>query len=387
MADMGSQGTTVVAYAPKISGYADAYFLRQVANVGASLVLAHGPCPSLQDANILPNCTNLDVRSYRTVGRKIALRAGLAVGLDPLASRRLSRAVGPSSVLYTMFLTNAIDVYRLVGSESARSLVVHAAGTDVTAFRSMPYGYQRAIRRLLQRVSLTLCGSRFLLDRFKREFPYAPAVLHYIGVPVVPQLSDELRLASARNGELRALVVSRLHPVKGVMYSLRAFALVAREYAGATLDVAGDGPERAELERAARNLGIGNKVRFHGQIDPPAVQKLMKDAHVLLQHNVPLANGAEEALGGSLLEAAATGLPAVATRSGGVAEAVLDGTTGFLVRPTDVEGMARALRRLFQSDRLRVEMGAAGHRFVAEVHNAGVQDSTLRGILNNEPHG
>jgi glycosyltransferase involved in cell wall biosynthesis len=67
-----------------------------------------------------------------------------------------------------------------------------------------------------------------------------------------------------------------------------------------------------------------------------------------------------EGLGTSLLDAMACGRPIVATRAGGIPEAVTDGETGFLVPPRDHEAMAAAIVRLLQDPALRARMGAAG---------------------------
>jgi glycosyltransferase involved in cell wall biosynthesis len=73
-----------------------------------------------------------------------------------------------------------------------------------------------------------------------------------------------------------------------------------------------------------------------------------------------------ESFGVAALEAAATGLPVVATRVGGVPEVVIDGITGILVERKDAEKLADALKRLIDNSDLRRKMGLAGRKYVEE---------------------
>ncbi len=100
----------------------------------------------------------------------------------------------------------------------------------------------------------------------------------------------------------------------------------------------GDGPERASCERLAARLGLGEKVNFCGyQADPsPYYQAADVAVHA----------SREEALSNALIEAQASGLPAVAFRALGVGECLVEGRTGFIVAPDDFAGFRAALGRL-----------------------------------------
>ena len=106
---------------------------------------------------------------------------------------------------------------------------------------------------------------------------------------------------------------------------IEAFQRVSRRMSGARLFVAGSGPRREDLERRIADLGIGGRVRFLG--DHADVASLMAAADACV--HVPLRAG----LPVSLVEALRAGLPAVASRVGGIPEVVADGTTGWLVPP------------------------------------------------------
>ncbi len=120
----------------------------------------------------------------------------------------------------------------------------------------------------------------------------------------------------------------------------------------------GQGPLRAELEARAARDGLASVVRFVGFRDD--LPRWMGGLDVL-------AHPADrEGLGIALLQAQAAGVPVVASRAGGMPEAVHDGVTGFLVEPGDVPALTNALRRLLDDPALRERMGAAARTRVLE---------------------
>lgn len=105
------------------------------------------------------------------------------------------------------------------------------------------------------------------------------------------------------------------------------------------LSVVGDGPERSRLEQKAQHLGIRKQVRFLGHLDRGAVRDVLRKAHAFVLPSL------HETFGVVLLEAMATGLPVVATKSGGPEDLVTP-ETGLLVPPDDPEALREALRTL-----------------------------------------
>jgi len=166
----------------------------------------------------------------------------------------------------------------------------------------------------------------------------------------------ETRAALGLAGEdFVVLTLASLVPRKGVDVLLEACARVERPV---VLLVAGDGPERARLEERARALGLGPRACFLGTRADKA--ELLEASDVLA-----LASRAE-GLGVAALEAMARARPVVASRVGGLGQAVVDGRTGLLVEPGDVDGLARALRRLHDDPGLRARLGAEGPRRLGE---------------------
>ena len=154
------------------------------------------------------------------------------------------------------------------------------------------------------------------------------------------------------------LAVGMMRPGdKLASYRLLAAGLKALADLPWTLDVAGDGAARAEVERLFEPLSA--RVRFRGEIaDRAALRELYDRSHLLVW---PAVN---EAYGMALLEAQARGCPVVAGAFGGVASVVRDGETGRLTAPGDVEAFAAAVRALILDPQARQRYGLAARRFV-----------------------
>jgi sugar transferase (PEP-CTERM/EpsH1 system associated) len=145
--------------------------------------------------------------------------------------------------------------------------------------------------------------------------------------------------------------VARLDPVKDHGTLLAAFARLRAARPDAHLTLVGGGGERASLEARASALGLAGGVTFAGE--------RADVASLLAAFDVFALSSVSEGLSLTLLEAASAGLPVVATRVGGNAEAVVDGETGLLVAPADPAAFAAALEAL-ASRGDRAALGAAG---------------------------
>jgi L-malate glycosyltransferase len=152
--------------------------------------------------------------------------------------------------------------------------------------------------------------------------------------------------------------VARHHPVKDQPTLLRGFAAAADDLPGVDLLMVGDGPLRGELEHLAVELRVPTRVTFLGiRTDIP---DLMRAADVFALTSV------SEAASLTLLEAMASGLPAVVTNVGGNPEIVRHEREGVLVPRGDFAACGVALRRLFRDPAFAANLGAAGRGRVLE---------------------
>lgn len=166
------------------------------------------------------------------------------------------------------------------------------------------------------------------------------------------------RLGLAGRGRW-AVTVARLVPHKGVDIALQLVAALAQQGYDLGYLVAGEGPARAALEAQAARLGIADRVRWLGAVPDEALPAWYAAADLYLglsREEGPQAEG----FGLALLEAQASGLPVIAGRSGGTADAVADGVTGLLVPPTDLPAIVAAARLLLEDGARAGAMAAAG---------------------------
>jgi glycosyltransferase involved in cell wall biosynthesis len=163
---------------------------------------------------------------------------------------------------------------------------------------------------------------------------------------------------------LRILCPARLHPMKGHQDLLEALVRLRDAGVPFECDLAGDGPLRASIETAVREMNLGDYVRLRGAV-PHDV--LLEDISKGAYDVVALASIEDEAVTWifegipvALVEAMAAGLPCVSTRVGSIPELV-DEESGILVEQHDPHGLADALTRLADAE-LRTRLGTAARK-------------------------
>ena len=166
------------------------------------------------------------------------------------------------------------------------------------------------------------------------------------------------------NGGRWMLTVGRLVEHKGQDQGLRALALLRESEPQLRYAVAGSGAYGAKLCALAEELGVVDRVKFIGHVADDDLPALYNVAELYLGASRVAVNHVE-GFGISLVEAAATSLPVVAGREGGMPEAVVDGETGLLADPYDPAALAAAIQRILRSPELAAQLGAEGRR-VAE---------------------
>jgi phosphatidylinositol alpha-1,6-mannosyltransferase len=170
------------------------------------------------------------------------------------------------------------------------------------------------------------------------------------------------------DGDRWLLTVARLEWHKGIDTVIKALPAVRAAHPGTRYAVAGVGDRGPHLEQLARDLGLGDAVRFLGAVPDADLPGLYNAADLYVgasrRHDL-LAEG----FGISLVEASACGLAVVGGRSGGVPDAVREGETGILVDPDDPAAVAAGINRLLADAPLRQQLGAAGRRAVETFYN------------------
>jgi N-acetyl-alpha-D-glucosaminyl L-malate synthase BshA len=159
------------------------------------------------------------------------------------------------------------------------------------------------------------------------------------------------------NGEKRLMHISNFRPVKRVTDCIRVLAEVIKE-TPAHLYMVGDGPDRPEAHRLARELGLDRHVTFMGKQDH--VERLFPKMDVVLMPSEM------ESFGLGALEGMACGVPPVATRVGGLPELVTDGVDGFLEPVGDIGAQSRRVIELLTDEARHRTMAEAARRTAVE---------------------
>jgi glycosyltransferase involved in cell wall biosynthesis len=214
-------------------------------------------------------------------------------------------------------------------------------------------GVEAALYLRLERLAARWCRAIVAVSRDERDAGIAARVGRPEQYRVIPNGVDVARFDLPRDPVPgRVLFLGRLARQKRPDLAVQALA----RFDGAELQVANEGPERAAVERLAAELGVADRVRFLGyRDDVPAL--LSQAACLLLTSDY-------EGASFTVLEAMAAGVPVVATRVGGVDEA-LDGA-GVVVEPGDAAAVAAGLERVLGDLVAAERLGEAGRRRARE---------------------
>ena len=259
---------------------------------------------------------------------------------------------------YFIYLWSVINAFRRLVKEGFKPDIIHAhvfvAGVPAVIlgrlFRIPVVITEHSTsfpRHSLSTLEILL--ARFAMQRARIVLPVSADLRRHIeayGIKaksrVVPNVVDTALFYPSTKGSYKSggvkklLWVGLLTPKKGVSYLLEALSRLKTKRDDFILDIVGDGPNRAEYEQMVAELGLSDRVKFHGLKSKPEVAEFMRqcDFFVLpsIWENLPVV----------LIEAMASGKPVVASRVGGIPEMVND-EVGCLVSPKDVDALAQAI--------------------------------------------
>jgi glycosyltransferase involved in cell wall biosynthesis len=233
-----------------------------------------------------------------------------------------------------------------------RPVLVTAHGTDVLATKGV-------LRRMLlkfaaRRAGACTANSRMLSADFHEKSGVA--------VQIIPMGVDTLRFCPSASHwshkrQMRAsypnvLFVGRLVEQKGVTYLIQAMKEVCAQFPQAKLTVVGEGPQESALKKQVEGLGLGSVVEFAGPVANDALPEVYRQSDVVVVPSITTSDGSAEALGVVALEAAACGIPVIATRVGGVPEFIEDRRNGILTPPGDSHAISQGIIELIRDDDL-----------------------------------
>ena len=333
---------------------------------GHEVVLVTGPSPG-REGKLLQN---VDFPPFETVELPSLVRE-----LDPVNDVKAYFA------LKKFFAERKFDVVHthsskagVIGRIAARKagipVVVHTVHGQ--AFHPYEKGWRNEIYKWSERVAARYCDKIYAVAQAMIDQCVEAKIAPRDKYMVVYSGMDTSVFANAvREPELRKelgipekarviATLARLFPMKGYEYAIPAAAEIIREFPDTHLLLIGDGPMRDELETLIAGLGLSEHFHFAGLIPPAQVHRYLAQAELLWHLSL------REGLPRSVVQALATGIPAIGYRLDGTPEVIEDGETGYCVAPQQVKEVVEATRKLWRDPAAVRLMGETGKHRVIE---------------------
>ncbi|MBK1879399.1 glycosyltransferase family 4 protein [Pelagicoccus mobilis] len=240
-------------------------------------------------------------------------------------------------------------------------LILTFHGSEIQTFYSHP-GKRMAVNALIKKADRISTPSEFTHGLLKQHFPGARRKTYLTPCALRSDFAELEERSSQSSKRVHILTVGRLHPRKGQAFILNALLKLPRSLRRQiSFWVVGTGKKKhgyvQELERLADKADFG--VTFFGDVSTEQLEDLYARADIFSMTSVNYRKSVE-GFGLVYLEAAAHGLPIIAHRIGGVAEAVSHGENGILVEPENGNELTEAFAKLIQNKELREKMGRNG---------------------------
>jgi glycosyltransferase involved in cell wall biosynthesis len=249
--------------------------------------------------------------------------------------------------------------YGLLGRLSGfEPLFISAWGSDVMEFPKKNYFFKEIVRKNLIAAQRVFCTSQTLMDHVKNIASIQPVYLPWgVDTSLFHPITEE-----KENNIITIGTVKSLESVYRIDLLILAFSMLKKrqKLQNIRLMIVGGGSLEHELRSLSMTLGLSDQVEFTGKIEPQLIPAYHRQIDIFV--NV----SERESFGVSVLEASASGVPVIVSRTGGLTEVVLEGKTGLIVPVNKIEPLADAIEKLIHSEGNRKEMGSNGRKWVTE---------------------
>ncbi|MEQ9544774.1 MAG: glycosyltransferase [Marinobacter sp.] len=271
----------------------------------------------------------------------------------------LTRRLGPFSgcILHgTRYAFLSLPRWRKHLSTTVVS-VVHGVDPFLERISEKPGGASILKSGAMASKSVVLVGSPLKPYVIKLGVPLEKQVVIANGTDI-PSLGGSKDFKDKATPKVRLISVSNLVRLKGIDCNIKALSIMAKRNPELDFEylVIGDGPERENLERLSKELGLENRVNFMGRI---GYNETMDEVFASDIFTLPSWG---EAFGIVYLEAMARAKPVIGCYENGAEDIFEHGKQGFLINPKDVDGLAASLEVLISDENLRNKMGVEGRR-------------------------
>ncbi len=287
---------------------------------------------------------NMATEFQRSWSAKVTMLGFL--GADFAKSVMARRRVAPDLIHAHWWFPGGL-VGTWLGGLSHLPLVTTLHGTDVRLAKSVAVA-RPLFRHVITHSAKVTTVSHWLAGELDMLVPNRSPIV--APMPVATDLFEP----DASRERAGILFVGRLNAQKGLDQLIRALAGMKSK---TTLDVVGAGPARDSLGALATELGVADRVRWHGEIKQGDLPKFYQHARVLAVPSL------DEGLGLVAVEAALCETPVVGFRSGGTPDVVRDGSTGILVEPNNVPALSAALDDILANEARATSLGQSGRLY------------------------
>lgn len=229
--------------------------------------------------------------------------------------------------------------------------IVSLRGSDVPGYSdrfSFLYKFLTPlIRHIWKKSSAVIPNSEGLKKLALKTNPKQKMHIIYNGIDI-EQFKPSYR---SRTSVVKIICVSRLTARKGINYLIDAVKILSQKYPNLRLEIAGEGDQQAALRAQAETANLGPKIAFLGRVPHEKIAEIYNSAEVFV---LPSLN---EGMSNTMLEALASGLPLIATDTGGSKELILNGENGFIIKMRNSEDIAEKLEKLISDPELARKMG------------------------------
>jgi phosphatidylinositol alpha-1,6-mannosyltransferase len=249
--------------------------------------------------------------------------------------------------------------------ERRRPYGIIAHGCEICRFPNSTPSDAAKRKAMLKGASWIAANSRNTKSLLEEMWQIPSERIKIVHPPIPEEAIREsavLEPRSRKGDDLSLLTICRLVKGKGIDLVLRALKILAARGIPYRYVIGGDGCERGLLEALVDELGLRDKVHFKGSVEGEEKWRLLRNADVFVMASrldPSIRWPWQESFGIAFAEAAAFGVPAVGSRSGGIPDAVIDGETGILVPEESPQDLADALTLLYQKPEIRKQMGGA----------------------------
>ncbi len=306
--------------------------------------------------DLLSGSTRILLSEYSrmTTLSKLLYRQGFGGGSAWIKAIRMQTP----ALIHAHFFSDGLDAV-ILGNRLEIPVVTTVHGHDITKHENV-VSQNPVNQRFFEQVDRVIAVSNFIARQaLAKGCPEHKLVQHYIGIDL-----DKFTQSKNETDQPSLLFVGRLVEKKGCTYLLQALEQLKTKYPDLLLTIIGEGELKGALQQevTARQLNV----EFVGATSAAEVREHLARCWLFVAPSITAANGDTEGLGMVFLEAQALQTPVVSFRSGGLVEAVEDGTTALLSEEKDVVGLADNIASFLENSTLRHNMGVEGRKRVEQ---------------------